>query len=126
VFQRILLAVDEGDEASEAVAATAALARAFKSEVTVLHVRERTVTAVGVIEKESIPESFALGEAVAARLAGDGVQASAAIVAAEPRHVAREILRRADATDADLIVIGGLSSLVQQARCPVLVIPTSH
>jgi nucleotide-binding universal stress UspA family protein len=137
VFERILLAVDEGEDADAAILAVAALARAFASEVTVLHIRERRVTSAGIIEKESIPESFAFGEAVAARLAERGVTASALIAAAHPRHVAEQILGHADRMGADLIVIGGRrphsirerlfgdvsGTLSQAAHCPVLLLP---
>ena len=137
MFKRILLAVDEGEDAPGAILAAKTLARAFSSEVTVLHVRERRVTSVGVIEKESIPESFAFGETVAARLSEEGVRASAVITAAEPRHLARQILAQAEAMGAELIVIGGRRprslrkrlfgdisrTLSHQDRFPVLLMP---
>jgi nucleotide-binding universal stress UspA family protein len=136
MFKRILLAVDEG-EAAGAILAAKALARAFSSEVTVLHARERRVTSVAVIEKESIPESFAYGETVAASLVEDGIRASAVIVATEPQHLAARILAHAEEMRAELIVIGGHPprsirerlfgdigrALSQQARFPVLLVP---
>ncbi len=137
MFARILLALDEGGDADAAILAVTALARAFSSEVTVLHIRERRVTSAGVIESESIPESFAFGEAVAARLTELGVPASAVIAASHPRQVASRILGQADRTGADLIVLGGSRppsirerlfgdvsrALAQAARCPVLLLP---
>jgi nucleotide-binding universal stress UspA family protein len=137
MFKRILLAVDDGKDASGAIRAAKALARAFSSDVTVLHVRERRVTSAAVIEKETIPESFAYGETVAASLAEDGIRASAVIVAAEPQHLATRILAHAEEVGAELIVIGGHPprsirerlfgdigrALAQQARFPVLLVP---
>lgn len=139
MFERILLAVDEGDGADEAVEAVVALGVAFSAEVTVFHVRERTVTPAATLEKESIPQSFAFGEATAGRLVDAGVNASAVVESHEPRHVARSILAKADEIRAELIVIGShrhslrnhlfgdiAASLVHRARCPVLLMPTAE
>jgi nucleotide-binding universal stress UspA family protein len=137
MFQRILLAIDEDESGDEALRAVTALARAFSSEVTVFHVRERTVTSVATIEKESIPESFAFGRAVAARLTAAGVKAAAVVDTSEHDRLARLILERAEALHADLIVIGAHRhhslrerlfgdmgrTLAHQTRCPVLLMP---
>jgi nucleotide-binding universal stress UspA family protein len=138
MFERILLAVDESHDVDQTTDAVAALAQAFSSEVTVLHVRERTVTAAGTIEKESIPRSFAFGQAVAGRLTDIGIKASAMIDSAQPRHLGRSILAKAEELDAGLIVIGGHRAhslrerlfgdiaevLAHSARCPVLLMPS--
>jgi nucleotide-binding universal stress UspA family protein len=138
MFARILLAVDQAPDTAQTMTVVAALARAFSSEVTVLHLRERTVSSGATIEKESIPESFTFGEAIATRLVEDGVRASAVIDSVEPSHLASRILAEAEDIAADLIVIGGHHShtvrerlfgdigqvLVHGARCPVLLMPT--
>lgn len=137
MFERILLAVDEGGQADEAIRAVAALAGAFSSEVLVFHLRERTVTPGATIEKETIPESFAFGEAVAARLAADGVSVSAEIDGTEPGELAGRIVAKAGEIDARLIVLGGhhphtlrerlfgdvARTVTHDAPCPVLLMP---
>jgi nucleotide-binding universal stress UspA family protein len=138
MFARILLAVDEAHDTARTMEVVTALARAFSSEVTVLHLRERTVTSGATIENESIADSFTFGKAIATRLVADGVRASAVIDSADPSQVASRILAEAEEIGADLIVIGGHHThtlrerlfgdtghvLVHGARCPVLLMPT--
>lgn len=139
MFERILLAVDGGDGADGEIRAATALALAFASAVTVFHVRERTVTAAATVESESIPQSFAYAEEVAAGMARAGVRAEAVIESHEARHIAGSILAKAEEIGADLIVIGGHDhrslrehifgdrgeTLARDARCPLLLVPGS-
>jgi nucleotide-binding universal stress UspA family protein len=139
MFERILLAVEKGDGADDEVRAATALALAFSSAVTVFHVRERTVTSAATLERESIPQSFAFAEDVAAEMVRAGVRAEAVIESHEPHHIAGSILAKAQEIGADLIVIGGHShrslrdhffgdrgeALARDARCPLLLVPSS-
>lgn len=125
------------EHATELVPVITGLARAFDSEVLVVHMRERIVTSVATIEKETIPESFRFGEAVARRLVEAGIKASSDIDSHRPERLAEFILEKADEFAAELIVVGahhahGLKErvtgdlgrkIVHGARCPVLMMP---
>jgi hypothetical protein len=79
MFSKILLAVAGPEDAIETVPVVTCLAKAFDSEVLVVHMRERIVTSTATIEQETIPESFRFGADIARRLVGAGVKASATI-----------------------------------------------
>lgn len=139
MFKKILVGVGGSEDATETVPVVAAVARAFDAEVLVLHMRERIVTSVATIEKETIPESFQFGEDVARRLVELGVNASSDIDSHRPENLAKFILDRADEFGADLIVIGshhahGLrdrmfgdigKTLVHGSHCPLLLMPSA-
>jgi nucleotide-binding universal stress UspA family protein len=138
LFERILFAIDEIGANQDFVSAVAAIAKAFSSEVTVYHIRERTVTSVATLEHESIPQSFQLGESAAARLQELGVSALAVVDSAEPGQVAGRILEKSRELSAELIVVGGhrdrtmrerifgdvAETLLHGADAALLVIPT--
>lgn len=138
MFSKIVVAVGGTEHATELVPVVTGLAKAFGSEVLVVHMRERIVTSAATIEKESIPESFQFGEDIAARLVAAGVRAKSDIDSHRPDHLAEFILDKADEFEAELIVVGshhahGLHdrifgdigrTLVHRATCPVLLMPS--
>jgi len=139
VFSRIVVAVGETEHAAELVPVVTGLAKAFDSEVLVVHMRERIVTSGATLEKESIPESFRFGEAVARSLVESGIRASSDIDSHRPDRLAEFIIEKADEFAAELIVVGshhahGLQErvtgdlgrkIVHGAHCPVLLMPSN-
>jgi nucleotide-binding universal stress UspA family protein len=139
VFTRILLAVDEAEDIEDTLAVVAGLAEAFGAEVSVFHARERVVGASTTSEKESIHDSFEFGHGIAGRLLKQGIKASALIESARPDRLADHLLAQAEATGAELIVIGGHHAhnvrerllgdigkeLAHRAACPVLLMPSA-
>jgi len=139
VFSRIVVAVGETEHATELVPVVTGLAKAFDSEVLVVHMRERIVTSGATLEKESIPESFRFGEAVARSLIDAGIRASSDIDSHRPDRLAEFIIEKADEFAAELIVVGshhahGLQErvtgdlgrkIVHAAHCPVLLMPNN-
>jgi len=139
VFSRIVVAVGETEHAAELVPVVTGLAKAFDSEVLVVHMRERIVTSGATLEKESIPESFRFGEAVARSLVEAGIRASSDIDSHRPDRLAGFIIEKADEFAAELIVVGshhahGLQErvtgdlgrkIVHGAHCPVLLMPSN-
>lgn len=139
MFKKILVAVGGSEDASETVPVVTGLAKAFDADVIVVHMRERIVTAVSTLEKETIPESFQFGEEIVRQLVKAGVKAASDIDSARPELVATFILAKADEYGADLIVVGshhahGLrdrmfgdigKALVHGTRCPLLLMPSS-
>jgi nucleotide-binding universal stress UspA family protein len=118
----------------------AGLAAAFGSEVSVYHARERVVGAAATTEKESIHESFEFGQGIADRLSERGIKATALVESARPERLADHLLAQAEATGAELIVIGGHHAhnvrervlgdigkeLAHRAHCPVLLMPSAN
>jgi nucleotide-binding universal stress UspA family protein len=139
MFDKILVAVGGSEDATETVPVVIGLARAFDAEVVVVHMRERIVTSVATIEKETIPESFQFGEEIVVQLVKAGVKARSDIDSARPDHLAAFILAKADEFSADLIVVGshhahGLrdrmfgdigKALAHGTRCPLLLMPSA-
>jgi nucleotide-binding universal stress UspA family protein len=138
MFSKILVGVGGPEDAEELVPVVAGLAKAFASKVLVVHMRERVVTAVATVEKESIPQAFRFGEDIAAKLVADGVDASADIRGHRPNMLAEFILDEAKKFKAELIIIGGHHShgmhdrifgdigkvLAHGAKCPLLLMPS--
>ena len=139
MFRKILVAVGGSEDASQTVPIVTGLARKFDSEVLVVHMRERIVTAVAVLEEETVPESFRFGEEVTRRLVEAGVNARSEIDSHRPDHLAKFILDKAAEFEAELIVVGshhahGLrdrmfgdigKALVHGAECPILLMPSA-
>ena len=137
VFERILLAITEAEDAAQTMKTVAALAKAFSADVTVYHARERVVAAGGVQEDESIPKGYQYAEHMANRLLKVGVQATPVFESVKPAEFADRVLAQADATRAELIVLGGHrpqehrgtvfgdigKTLSRHAHCPVLLMP---
>ena len=139
MFTKILVAVGSEKDATETLPVVAGLAKAFHSEVLVVHMRARIVTSVATLERESIPESFRFGEEVARKLVEAGVKASSDIESHRPERLAEFILEKADAFGADLVVVGGHhahglsehmfgdlgAKLAHGASCPLLMMPSN-
>lgn len=138
MFERILLPVDVTEDMDQLVDTVAALAAAFDGQVTVLHLRERTVAAASSRERETMRESVQFGERVADELRRRGVRAVAIGANARPDNVGRRVLEKAAEVDAKLIVIGGHHAhniqerllgdigkvLAHGASCPVMMLPS--
>jgi nucleotide-binding universal stress UspA family protein len=139
VFERILVAITETEDAAQTMTAVAALAKAFSAPVTVYHARERVVAAGGVEEQESIPKAHKYAERMASKLRSGGVQATPVVESVKPAELADRVLAQADATRAELIVLGGHHprelrervfgdighALAHRAHCPVLLMPSA-
>lgn len=138
MFSKILVAVGGPEDAEETVPVVAGLAQAFKSEVLVVHMRERVVTAAATLERESIPQAFRFGEAIAAALVDAGIKASADIRGHRPDRLAEFILDESEKFKAELIIIGGHhahgmhdrifgdigKTLAHGSKCPLLLMPS--
>jgi len=138
MFSKILVAVGGPEDAEEVVPVVAGLAKAFGSQVLVVHMRERVVTAAATVEKETIPEAFRFGEQIADQLVAAGITASADIRGHRPDRLADFILDEAKKFDAELIVIGGHhahgmhdrifgdigKALAHGSKCPLLLMPS--
>jgi nucleotide-binding universal stress UspA family protein len=136
VYEKLLLAVDGSEHSREAVAAATELARAFKSDVLVFHVREREFIGRGSYDVETTAQAQKAVDEAVRQVEGAGVKARGQLVNAEIGHVPKEILAAAKGFDAGLIVMGsrGLSDLegllvgsvthkvVHLGDCPVLVV----
>jgi len=140
MFSKILVAVGDPEDAEETVPVVTGLAKAFGSEVLVVHMRERVVTAAATMERETIPEAFRFGEQIAATLVEAGVKASADIRGHRPNRLAEFVLDEAKKFRADLIIIGGHHAhgmrdrifgdigrtLAHGSECPLLLMPSGH
>jgi len=136
---QILLAVDQAEDIESTIALVLALAKAFGSEVSVYHARERVVSASATSEAESVHDSFEFGRAVAERFSEQGIKATPLIESSRPDRLADHLLAQAEATGAELIVIGGHHAhsvrervlgdigkqLAHRALCPVLLMPSA-
>ncbi len=139
MLSRILLAVDQTGDIEDTIALVGALAKAFGSEVSVFHARERVVGASSTTEKESIHDSFEFGHGIADRLSQQGIKATALIESTRPDRLADHLLAQAEAIGAELIIIGGHHAhsfrervlgdigrqLAHRALCPVLLMPSA-
>jgi len=140
MFSKILVAVGDPEDAEETVPVVTGLAKAFGSEVLVVHMRERVVTAAATMERETIPEAFRFGEQIAATLVEAGVKASANIRGHRPNRLAEFVLDEAKKFRAELIIIGGHhahgmhdlifgdigKTLAHGSECPLLLMPSGH
>lgn len=138
MFSKILVAVGGPEDAEETVPVVAGLAKAFDSEVLVVHMRERVVTAAATLERETIPEAFRFGEQIAATLVEAGVKASADTRGHPPNRLPEFVLDEAKKFRAELIIIGGHhahgmhdrifgdigKTLAHGSECPLLLMPS--
>jgi nucleotide-binding universal stress UspA family protein len=138
MFERILVAVDGSPFSDAALATAAGLAAKVGAEVDVIHVHEHDMPhskAVHLAELESPTEATDVIAAATAKLTAHGVHAQGHLLEADTHDVARRIIEFADASNADVIIVGrrGLSTLtgmlvgsvsnklVHLAKVPVLV-----
>lgn len=107
MFERILVATDGSAHSRRALAAAAELASRPGVDVRVVHVREFGFSGrAGEDEPEEATEAHRLlGEALE-QLTASGVTPTSALRGARVGHVAREILKEADASAATVIVMG--------------------
>jgi len=140
MFSKILVAVGDQEDAEETVPVVTGLAKAFDSEVLVVHMRERVVTAAATMERETIPEAFRFGEQIAATLVEAGVKASADIRGHRPNRLPEFVLDEAKKFRAELIIIGGHhahgmhdlifgdigKTLAHGSECPLLLMPSGR
>jgi nucleotide-binding universal stress UspA family protein len=138
VFKSILVPIDEHESPDELLRIVGDLAKAFNSQVTVLHLRERRVTVATTIEAETIRQATDFTQSIVDRLAADGIEASGQVDSVRPDYVGPRILEAANDVFADLIVVGGHhhdtvkerllgdlgKTLAHGARCPVLMLPS--
>jgi nucleotide-binding universal stress UspA family protein len=140
MFSKILVAVGGLDDAEETVPVVTGLAKAFDSEVLVVHMRERVVTAAATLERETIPDAFRFGERIAEQLVEAGVKATADIRGHRPDRLAEFVLDEAKKFSAELIIIGGHhahgmhdrifgdlgKTLAHGTECPLLLMPSGQ
>ena len=138
MFSKILVAVGGPDDAEQTLSAVSGLAKAFNSDVLVVHMRERVVTSAATIEKETIPEAFQFGVKIADQLVQAGIKARADIRGHRPDRLAEFILDEAKKFNAELIIIGGHhahgmrdrifgdigKTLAHGSECPLLLMPS--
>lgn len=142
-MKRILVAVDFTDATPEVIAAAVRMAKAFESEIYVVHVAEPDPEFVGY---EAGPPSVRTAEArhlqdehrrvheIAEKLRGEGLKASGHLLQGS---TVQSIIDEVEKLEAELIVIGnhphGLmhrfflgsvtEGVIRRNRCPVLVVP---
>lgn len=137
-FEKILLASDGSEYSAGAESVAVALAARFQAQLSpvrmVLSNPEYDVLAPEVLARHDV-EAFAALEQLCARAQGAGITCAPLVMHGIHPHA--EILEAAEASQADLIVMGrrgrrGLARLmvgdatarvVSQARCKVLVVP---
>src|SRR3989442_13398542 len=105
MFSKILVAVGGPDDAEETLSVVSGLAKAFNSEVLVVHMRERVVTSAATIEKETIPEAFRFGVKIADQLVQAGIKAKADIGAHRPDRLAEVNLAEAQQLNVEPILL---------------------
>ena len=140
-MKRIIVATDGSDGGHAAVAEGASLAQALGAAITIVHVRP-AITFLGEplyqrrLSNQLERARQAVDDALA-RLEREGLEADYEILEGDAPD---QIVRIADARDADLIVIGsrGLgpvpgallgsvsSAVVRHAACPVVVVKSKH
>jgi nucleotide-binding universal stress UspA family protein len=135
MFKRILVAIDGSPYSGYALPDAVEIARAFKSEVFVLHVREREVGRAGAFPLETMPEADQIVAAAVKSISSAGVPAIGEVQAATYGRAAKHIVETTKARECDLIIMGsrGLSEIaglmlgsvthkvLQLAHVPVLV-----
>ncbi len=142
MFQRIMLAYDESEEAAHALHTAISLALCFEAELTVVSIVEPMpfYTSIAIITKPDLPEELeeqkgrelrALQASAVQRAKEMGITARAVLTSGDEVRGITEIARR---EKADLLIIGlrkhvtfgPLSSTVhhvaQNSPCPVLAV----
>jgi nucleotide-binding universal stress UspA family protein len=107
MYERLLVAVDHSEYTKDVLDATRKLADIAKSEVLVLHVREREVLPrVGLVPTETDDEVHKEVGAAVSELTGAGIKARGEIVDAVYGRAAKEIVDSAERHNAGVIVMG--------------------
>lgn len=135
----VLLPYGNSAPAACALRALLDLFAALPIRVRVLHVREREITQVGPIDRESRDEATACIETAVAQLRCHGITAIGVLRTGYRDRLANLILTEAQASDSSLIVLGArsrntLTSMIvgstsrqvwREATCPVLMVRSS-
>ncbi len=136
-FSRILFAVDGAPRSTGVVDAVAAIARAARAEVHVLHVWNLEVRLNrGLWDVETLLEANQLVDGIAARLVAAGVSATSEVATAPDKKIPDVIAETARQRSAGLVAVGsrghsdfeGLFQgsvshrVLQKVSCPVLII----
>ena len=106
MFERIVAAIDESDNAERVLTTVQELATLAGSEVWVVHALEREASKFGSPRIETPDDARAFADAAAQKLTSAGITAHAEVVHTLYGHAAREILSVAAARDAGVIVMG--------------------
>jgi len=104
-ISRILLAIDTPARSRGAIRLASEVARRLGAEVVVVHVREWILGPKGPFDEGEEEAGRIIGE-VARRLRADGVRTSIDIRSGHVGHTAGQIALAAQASGADLIVMG--------------------
>jgi nucleotide-binding universal stress UspA family protein len=107
MFERVLVAIDQSDVSERVVAAAKELATGNKSEVWVVHLREREVLGRAKVDPAESKDSAhgAISDAVL-ELQNAGVNAHGQVRETLYGQAAKEIVADADEVDAGVIVMG--------------------
>jgi nucleotide-binding universal stress UspA family protein len=136
MFERIVVAVDNWDQARAALAAAVDLATKSRGGVLVVHVHDTGLASRETVDLETQYDARLLTEAALEMVTRAGVNARSELRGARSSDVAKEIMQAARGFDADTIVLGsrGLGNLaglllgsvahrvIQLADCPVVVV----
>jgi nucleotide-binding universal stress UspA family protein len=138
VFEKILVALDESDHSTKALATAGALAEMSKGEVRVLHVREAPLGMGGPLtELEPSRQAQTYVDEAVKGLTNRGIVASGDVRNSRNGRIAAEIIDEAKSFGAVVIVLGsrGMTSLeglvlgsvthkiLHLAKVPVFVVP---
>jgi len=106
MFETILLAIDGSEASDRATEVARGLASTLRSEVVVLHVRERMPARGGGFDLETQEEAAELLDRTVASFKDAGVSARGELTTGFSGHTAKAISEAAREAGADLIVMG--------------------
>lgn len=107
MYERLLVAIDHSEASAHVIKAAKDLAALAKSEVWVIHLREREVMPrTGLVPTESDAEATAAVTDAVAELTSAGITAHGIVEDTVFGHAARHIVEAAEEHDAGLIVMG--------------------
>lgn len=113
MFKRILVAIDGSPYSDYAIPDAIEIARCFKSEIVVLHVRERDIGRAGAFPLETLDEADHLVAGAVKTIREAGVSVTGEVQRATTGHAPKHIVDTAKERGCDLIVMGsrGLSDI---------------
>jgi nucleotide-binding universal stress UspA family protein len=136
MFEHILVAVDGSPQGSKTVPVALDMAEKHHSTVTVIHVREHGRYEGADVDLGPATTAEELVEGVLAAFRDAGIQATGEIRRVSPGETPEQIVDVANASEADLIImgtrgmtewksllLGGVANkVVHHANCPVLLV----